>query len=583
MKYSLLSSPCDRVAFLTAILLSACTSQDIQGTCSVPQDATPIQQIQAKQACYGGLCPVVLGARARKDVDILFVIDNSPSMSPKQKILATAIPQFISKIDATGANYQVGIVTTDLGYNPMPGLEGKKPWNTITACNTYVGDDGVLQNTPCTNRTGLVGEAATACASLCPDPKYVPSNGARFISKVDGITNVPVKMVNGVDIGPQLAFQCTALVGDIGCGVEQPLESAKRALDNHRPDNAGFNRGSSVLAVIFVTDEDDCSVDLMQRAFLDPTTPGVGTSACDITNPNSALDPACFNVDYRCIARDLACKEALNVPGAKTSCTERADTVMYSLDKYVNFFASLPNPNLIVAGIWTPTLLDNISSDPAKDGQLYVDKVQNQLDSAGLNRGIKTNAACYNPDPTLTTDQIRGFFGQAQLRLSTFIRRLKSIRTSESSICDADNYPGALSTIADQIVSSINLDCLSPSPKQVNGVPECVVGYIDANNQSAVPETALPLCSAKCCSYYTTDPQPGAASDPNLMPNPHLAAKLAACSDQPDCYCAVPSPGDCSGGSVAGLWRPGNAAAPSGKVVQFRCASDAANPSCPQL
>ena len=106
----------------------------------------------------------MVDTRLRKDVDILFVIDNSPSMSPKQKVLATAIPQFISTIDATGANYQVGIVTTDLGYNPTPGLENKKPWNTIPACNTYVGDDGVLQNTPCTNRTGLQGEAATACS-----------------------------------------------------------------------------------------------------------------------------------------------------------------------------------------------------------------------------------------------------------------------------------------------------------------------------------------------------------------------------------------------------------------------------------
>lgn len=581
MKRSLFSSSLFGVAVATSI--GACASPDVGVPCPVPPGASPAQMLAAKQSCYGGTVPKVVDTRLRKDVDILFVIDNSPSMSPKQKVLATAIPQFIQTIDATGANYQVGIVTTDLGYNPMPGLENKKPWNTIGACNTYVGDDGVLQNTPCTNRTDsnklpLMGEAATACSSLCPDPRFVPANGARFISKVDGISNVPVKMVNGVDVGPQQAFQCMALVGDVGCGVEQQLESAKRALDNHRQDNAGFNRGSSVLAVIFITDEDDCSVDLMQRAFLDPSTPGVGTSACDINNPNAAINPACFNVDYRCIARDLGCKEALNTVGTKTNCAERQDSVLYSIDKYANFFASLPNPNLVIAGIWTPTLLDNLSGDPAKDGRLYVEKVQNQTDSAGLNRGVKTNAACYNPDPTLTTDTAKGFFGQAQVRLSTFIRRFKSTGTTENSICDANNYPKALQVIANNIINSFQVDCISPAPKTVNGNPECVVGYVDASNQKATPDTLLPVCSAKCCDYFATDPTPNAANDPNLSPNPHLVAEMAACSADPDCYCAVPSQVNCANGVVAGLWRKGNAPAPSGKVVNFQCAVAVAGP-----
>ena len=107
----------------------------------------------------------------------------------------------------------------------------------------------------CTSRTELAGEAAAACASLCPDPKFVPS-GVPYISKVDGTTNVPVSMSGGVDIGPQLAFRCLSLVGDQGCGIEQPLEAAKRALTRgYRSENRGFNRESSTLAVIFITDE----------------------------------------------------------------------------------------------------------------------------------------------------------------------------------------------------------------------------------------------------------------------------------------------------------------------------------------
>lgn len=242
----------------SALLLTGggCIAPDVAAPCPVPPGATPAQALAAQQSCYSATQPTMIDPRLHKDVDILFVIDNSPSMAPKQRVLATAIPQFINTIDATGANYHVGIVTTDLGFNVPDGTAtGKQfPNNPILACNTAAGDDGVLQNVPCTSR-GLQGEALAACQSLCPDSQYGPRGGVRYIAKQDGITNVPTKTMGGVDIGPQLAFQCLSLVGDTGCAIEQPLEAARRALDNHRTDNQGFNRNTSVLAVIFITDE----------------------------------------------------------------------------------------------------------------------------------------------------------------------------------------------------------------------------------------------------------------------------------------------------------------------------------------
>lgn len=300
-------------------------------------------------------------------------------------------------------------------------------------------------------------------------------------------------------------------------------------------------------------------------------TPGAGTAACDISSPNAALDPSCYNLDYRCIARDLSCKEALNTVGSKTSCAERADTFMYSIDKYVNFFASLPNPNLVIAGIWSPSLLDNQGSNPAKDGQLYIDQVNNPTDSAGLNRGLKTKAACFNPDPTLTADTIRGFAGQAQLRLSSFIRRFPANNISETSICDAAGYPTALATIGTKITSQLNADCLPRAPVVRNGEPDCMVGYVSAATPQAMPATLLPVCSATCCNFFATDSQPKAALDANASPNPHLQAELLACSSDPDCYCAAPSAVNCAAGAVAGVWRAGNAPPPAGQVASFRC------------
>lgn len=551
-----------------AASLGACASPDLQSPCPVPPNATPAQVLEAKSACYKTIGSKLISPR--RDIDILFVIDNSPSMAPKQKVLAAAIPQFISKIESIGADYHVGIVTTDLGFNVPNGTRTGRPFpgSPVSACNTAAGDDGILQNRACTSRTELAGEAAAACASLCPDPKFVPS-GVPYISKVDGTTNVPVSMSGGVDIGPQLAFRCLSLVGDQGCGIEQPLEAAKRALTRgYRSENRGFNRESSTLAVIFITDEDDCSVQLAQRALLDPATPNESSAACN--TPNQSPDPQCFNVDYRCTALALSCSEPLNTPGAKTNCMLRQDSVLNSIDQYVRFFADLPNPNLVIAGIWTPTLLDNLASNQAKDGQLTVDYINGPMDSAGLNRGRTKSAACYNPDPTLTADP-NGFFGQAQLRLSSFVRRFKADSTSENSICDATNYPSALAAIANKIVTP-PADCFSRALQAPSGNPECLVGYVDASNPHNTPDVALPACSAKCCDFFATDSAPNAANDPKLVPNPHLAAKIAACSAEPaDCFCVAPSKVNCAG-AVAGVWRKDNQPPPTGKIVSFQCA-----------
>jgi hypothetical protein len=201
------------------------------------------------------------------------------------------------------------------------------------------------------------------------------------------------------------------------------------------------------------------------------------------------------------------------------------------------------------------------------------------MDSAGLNRGHKTEAGCYNADPQLTTDP-NGFFGQAQLRLSSFIRRFAPGTFSEHSICDAQSYPSALSVIANNIIDHLPADCLpqpvrtvgSTSSASQAGTPECVVGYVDASNPRATPDVALPACSARCCNYFATDPAPKEAGDTRLVPNPHLDAELAACSADPDCYCAVPSTVSCQGGTVVGVWRSGNAPPPPGKLVSFQCA-----------
>jgi len=534
------------------LALAACAAPQVGVPCAVPEKGTRAEQEAALRRCFGQVGSEIVDARLKKDVDILFLIDNSPSMSPKQKALAKNIPKFIQIIDQTGANYHVGIASSDIGSNSQPGV----PWGgSIGACDTYEGDDGVLQNLPCTARNTGTAEARNACTELCPNDKFVPTDGRRYISKVDGITNVPqdVKLnpMTGkmVDEGPQNAFKCMALIGDGGCGIEGQLEGAKRALDSHRQENAGFLRSNSVLAVIFITDEDDCSVQMARRSENNPTN-----RDCADPDQNASFD--CYGVDYRCLARSIQCNEPLNTPGTKTGCKERANNYLESTDKYVKFFNTLrPQDKLLISGIWTLPGIQN-------GGKVTIARTSGGTTSPFLNRAPGTDASCY-----YGADQ--NIFGQAQFRMSKFAASFgKDVmgqpNAIEVSICDIDNYAAALDKIAKAIQKKIQGSCLPLVPKVVDGKPACLVGDVDENSRDSTPDTYFPACSSKCCNAWAASAEPTPA-DANIQ---------AACmAESSDCYCAVKSTANqCPTSVVAGVWRKGNAMPPPGKVVNFRCA-----------
>ena len=538
----------------SALLLSACTSPQVGSTCPVPTAGDSKTKMKEFGKCVSQLGESVVDARLRKDVDILFLIDNSPSMSPKQKALASNIPKFIQKIDDTGANYHVGIATSDIGSNVQPGV----PWGgNIGKCDSYEGDDGVLQAVPCTTRNTVTPDARNACAQLCPDDKFVPTDGRRFISKVDGVTNVPQSMekdpVSGkmVDVGPNKAFKCMALVGDDGCGIEGQMEGAKRALDGHRSENSGFLRPNSVLAVIFITDEDDCSVQMAKR---DQNNPSYRD--CDPTQPDS---PECYNVDFRCLARSIQCNETTLTTGVKTACKERANNYLEPVEKYYRFFSNLrPANKLLVSGIWTLPSID-------MGGKVEIARAGGTT-TPNLNRAGGAGASC-----VYASDQ--SVYGQAQLRLSKFAKQFGTdakgqANALEVSICDIDNYPTALDRIAKAIEQRLQAQCLPVTPKNdAAGNPICLVGDVDEASpaSSPDPETAFPVCSKNCCNAWaaTSTPTPGDES-----------IKMACAAEARDCYCAVKSkdPNICSDTVVAGVWRKGGSQPPPGKVVNFRCA-----------
>jgi hypothetical protein len=197
-----------------------------------------------------------------RDIDLVFEIDTSNSMVEEQALLRAELPRLV-RVLATGdrngdgtpdfspaSSLHLGVITPDMGAGSPP------PGTVVPTCDEGLGDDGILQ--------ARVRSPAAGC------PVTYPSGIFEFRSGSD-----PTAVAND--------FACVANVGTGGCGFEQQLEAALKALSPSAPTpwvrgdyvaptfalgtfghgddaNDGFVRVGSLLAITLVTDEDDCSV-----------------------------------------------------------------------------------------------------------------------------------------------------------------------------------------------------------------------------------------------------------------------------------------------------------------------------------
>jgi len=174
-------------------------------------------------------------------VDIVFLVDDSSSMRPAQLRMAQAFPAFIDALKALPGgqpSLRVAIISSSLGA----GL-----YDNIAHCEP--GGDG--------NRNGAF-QHDPSCTALHP--------GERFIVSDRGAVNF--------DGDISALFGCMAALGDMGCGFEHQFESTRLALERARdpadPDNGGFLRDDAALAIVMLTNEDDCSAPPDSTLF-DPT------------------------------------------------------------------------------------------------------------------------------------------------------------------------------------------------------------------------------------------------------------------------------------------------------------------------
>lgn len=172
-------------------------------------------------------------------VDLLFVIDDSESMSEEQVNLTVNFPELITTLtsppdeDGDGMpdvpaveDLRIGIVSTNMGVGTQ----------TVPGCDA----------------TGDAGRLITASRSPNAACAGVTSGAQPWLEYRAG---------DDVDALAQ-QFACLAQLGTDGCGLEQQLEAARAALTVRAAPgeaNEGFLRDDSLVGIVFVTDEDDCS------------------------------------------------------------------------------------------------------------------------------------------------------------------------------------------------------------------------------------------------------------------------------------------------------------------------------------
>ena len=168
---------------------------------------------------------------ANRNVDLLFLIDDSSSMAKSQENLRRNFPAFMTALKALPGglpNVHIAVVSSDMGAGD----------GSIAGCDANGGKNGIFQYT-----------ARGSCTATNLDPN------ATFISDIAGVRNYSGNLED--------VFSCIAALGESGCGFEHQFAAITRALgaDGQAPpaENQGFLRPEAYLAIVMITNEDDCS------------------------------------------------------------------------------------------------------------------------------------------------------------------------------------------------------------------------------------------------------------------------------------------------------------------------------------
>jgi len=426
----------------------------------------PGQELAALNPCTVSSASIRVDQGGVSDVDLLFVIDNSISMASEQLKIANELPRLVSVLtsgdryfgrddqvpaDITdkqryftkASSLHIGVVSSSMRV--MDDLPSRAPVGLV-ACRD--GDDDaklrssteVAANGISVDDVELVAGSA-ACAGLDTQPRY-----QTFEAGTDD---------NADDVAE--AFSCVSRLGVEGCPFEQQLEAMWKAvspsdgedpslhvfLDDTRghgsPDgfNKGFVRDDAILAVIQVSDEEDCSIKQEGKELF-----SYGDEASQRFEPPSKINLRCGKYGD-------------------------AEGLLWPAERYVEGLKSLKpnNPDRVIFAAIVGIPVDAIGQP--LDDVLARDEMQFALDPANSDL----------PRASCSTPSVAGSKPDQAYPPRRFLEVAKGFGPDAVvySIC-ADDYAPALNTLIDRIADKLEGNCL---PRQLtpdqDGLVRCEV------------------------------------------------------------------------------------------------------------
>ncbi len=492
-----------------------------------------------------------------KDVDILFVIDDSSSMAEEQRALASAFGRLVEVLERpdVAANYRIGITTTDNG----------NPW-----CTTTTPEAGSLRASSCRSRLegfagdgdGMVDPATHACTESCPaewadieiQPTAVLGSDERrprpWIESVEGRTNLPE------GLGTTQALQCLGPQGIGGCGFEAPLESMWKALWRARTEDDpayGFIRSNAVLSIVHVTDEADCSYDVAWESMFLPEGNRVFWSDADAEAPTSAV---CWNAGVACEGTSpyTDCRSVdRDVDGNEVDPRDADElAVLHPVSRYVDLLQELEDVKQVI----TPdqqVLVSVIGGVGLDGGVTYRDAAD-----PGFQRDFGIGPGCDGPSGSAVPP--------VRLRELAEAFQVDTDRTMFSS-CEGD-YSAALAAIGEAIAAQIQPACM----------PACV-----ADTEPSTPDVVEPSCT-----FSQESPRPDGSfevrevplcEDGDALPDGHDVCWTPLVGDERSDFCA-----DVGFNLELRIVRRTGVPAPGGTAIVGRCElSPDKRADCPDL
>jgi hypothetical protein len=405
-------------------------------------------------------------------VDILFMVDNSPSMDPKQEALARAFPKMIEslqKLPGGLPDVHIGVISSDMGAGAT---------EAGGSCSVLLGNKGIMWgNDPNADPSKDNNQFATvknlknaAGADGCG-----MNSGTRWIQDImnaDGLSRTKNYIGTLSDV-----FSCLAKgVGVNGCGYEHQLQSVRVALnpaDNINPQNFKFLRPRAYLALVLVTDEDDCSADpnseTNDRMFFPKTLGDTGSLRCAARghvcdgkaipdyDPTEGYKGNGFTANFAdCDAKDVERTRDSYSSYKDPDPTYKELPLIRIRDMIdsVNQVKDRPSEQILVSGVigWPQDGdLAGVKYEINRDSTSKSDEQQKLWDYMPI---------CKLPDQQSADGNIYKAYGGFRLKkfLDAFVHTKE---TNVFSICNKDNFPDAMTQIGKVIVRRLRAGCVS--------------------------------------------------------------------------------------------------------------------------